>query len=332
MHEFLLEMLQCCVCGGELRWRVEQCHGSEIRTAEASCVACHAAYPVREGIGAFLAPDLQRDDLWSKAESGLVTASRRDPAIRHALLESDLADLNPADQMLRALLLEAEFDYESAAVAESQALVGMYSADYRRCVASQCAFVVDAVRDAPGPIVDLASGRGRLAVELLRELDVPVVITDFSPGVLRSDRERLRLLGLEDRASLLVMDGRRTPFREGSIPVMTTHLGLPNIGEPQQLLAELRRVVSDRLLAVSHFYPVDDEANAGAITTLGLSSTLYELPTLEVFAGAGWTARLRNRQEGFAEPTPASEVLRGMRIDGLPVAPTTLTWGVLEAV
>jgi uncharacterized protein YbaR (Trm112 family) len=330
VHEFLLDWLRCCACGGELRWRVEE-RGLEIESADARCVACGAAYQVRDGIGAFLAPELQREDLWAQTDSHLVVLAREQPELRTRLVESALAELNPADRMLRALLLESEGDYAGAAEAESQAILGMYTPDYDRCRLSQLRFVVDQLRQATDPVIDLASGRGTLAFELARELDVPVVMTDFSPGVLRHDRERLRTEGLEDRVSLLALDARRTPFRAGAVRHLTTYLGLPNIGEAATVLRELRRIVSGRLLAVSHFYPPEDEAHAKAIADLGLGSTLYEKPTLDEFADTGWYAILDNRMVGAAAPTPASEVIDGLHIDGLPIVETKLTWGVLRA-
>ena len=72
--------------------------------------------------------------------------------------------------------------------------------------------------------------------KLVRELKRPVVATDFSPRVLRSDRERLKSFGLYEHVSLLAFDARRTPFKDGAVETLTTNLGLPNIEEPGNLL------------------------------------------------------------------------------------------------
>ena len=42
-----------------------------------------------------------------------------------------------------------------------------------------------------------------------------------------------------------------------------------------------------------------------------------------------WNARVQNSWLGKAIPTPPGVVLEGVRIDGLPVAETTLEWCVL---
>ena len=58
MKDELVEMLECPVCHGELRWAVAERQGDRIEAAEAVCTARAATYPVREGIGPFLTPDL----------------------------------------------------------------------------------------------------------------------------------------------------------------------------------------------------------------------------------------------------------------------------------
>ena len=75
-------------------------------------------------------------------------------------------------------------------------------------------------------MVDLASGRGELVEKLLSHLACPVTATDFSLTVQRRNRRRFRHLGLDARLSLLVVDARQTPFRDGAVPVMTSNLGL----------------------------------------------------------------------------------------------------------
>jgi hypothetical protein len=112
---------------------------------------------------------------------------------------------------------------------------------------------------------------------------------------------------------------------------MTTYLGLANIERPGDLLRELRRVVSGTFLAISHFFPEEDEANAEAIREFGLAPFLYRRSTLERFAAAGFEVGLENLQAGIARPTPTSALIEGAGIDALPVAETVLEWCVLVA-
>ncbi len=59
-----MHMFACPACHGTLKWNIMEQRVVRIEAAEALCTACGAVYPVREGIGLFLTPDLPRNDLW----------------------------------------------------------------------------------------------------------------------------------------------------------------------------------------------------------------------------------------------------------------------------
>jgi hypothetical protein len=158
------------------------------------------------------------------------------------------------------------------------------------------------------------------------------VATDVSPTVLARTRSRLAALGATDRISYLACDARRTPFADGAVAALTSFLGLANVQHPGPLLAELRRVSRGPLLAITHFYPPDDDVNADAIRTLALERLLYRDSLLEELADAGWRADIRHGEVADATPTPPGVLLEGARIDGLPAAPTALEWCLVYAV
>jgi len=180
-------------------------------------------------------------------------------------------------------------------------------------------------------LLDLASGRCDLVIELARALPRPIVATDFSPHVLRHDRDWLLHLNLYEDVSLPAFDARRTPFCDGSVETMTTNLGLPNIRKPGKLLEELRRIVSGRLLAISHFFPEEDEANLAALRKRALIDSMLRESLMTAFADAGWRASLRNETLGIARPTTVGEVIEDAGTDALPVADTALKWCVIDA-
>ena len=64
MHTYLIEMLECPVCHDKLEWTINERGEGRIEAAEARCSGCDAAYPVRDGIGLFLTPELPRNDMW----------------------------------------------------------------------------------------------------------------------------------------------------------------------------------------------------------------------------------------------------------------------------
>lgn len=331
MHSFIPDLLQCPHCRGTLRWTITTRRGEHIEEAEARCAACGASYPVREGIGLFLTPDLPRDDLWEQVESGLVRHLRAHPEIERQLMDVPLDALGPADQFFRALVLEERGDFAQARSVAERAESRLYTPEYRACSSSQQRYIVQRLAGVASPVVDLASGRGALVEVLARALNVPIIASDFSPRILRRDRRVLEALGLSERVSLLAFDARRTPFVDGAIATMTTNLGLPNVEQPERAAVELRRVVSGTLLAISYFFPEDDEANAAAIRAGGFATMLYRASALASLAAAGFQAELTNPCLGRALPTPRGVVIEDAGIDGVPVAETTLEWGTLVA-
>lgn len=330
MHDFLTDWLVCPDCHGELEWQIIDRAGAHIESGQARCAACGVEYPVRDGIGIFLLDDLPREDMWQDVDSALVAFLRDNPDIDKQLMAVPLESLAPADQFFRAMVAEERGDFASAARAETLALDGLYTAEYRTCSDAQRTYVAQKVAAHDDPVVDLASGRCYLVKRLAGSTERAIVATDFSLKVLQRNRRWLEHVGIHERVSLLAFDARRTPFRAGSVPLLTTYLGLPNIEQPGELLAELRRIVGGEFYAVSHFYPAEDEENGQALRQLGLDRLLYKRPTLARFARSGWSVEVANRCHGLARPTPTGVVIEGAGIDGLPVAETTLEWCVIE--
>lgn len=331
MQDFLVEMLECPVCHGDLNWKIIDRRGIRIEEAEVSCKKCSGIYPIKEGVGLFLTPDLPRNDLWEQIDSQLIQYFRENPQIENKLMDSPLNTLNPADQFFRAQILEEREEFAQAKATLDLAYSKLYTPEYLKCYKTQIGYLIAHLSTFDDPIIDLASGRGELAEILVRQLKQPVVFTDFSPRVLRRNRKRLKFLGLYDRVSLLVFDARRSPFKDGAIKVMTTNLGLANIEKPNGLLFELRRIISGKFLAISYFYSEDDEANALAIKKAGLDKFLFYRPTLHLFRTSGWQLNVENMMIGKISPTPTSKLIKGAGIDAFPVAETRLKWCVLVA-
>ncbi len=331
MHDYLMELLVCPACHGELVWAVTERQGNDIVSGRAECPDCSADYPVQEGIGVFLTPDLPRQDLWEEVESRLSAYLREHPDIERKLLETPLEELAPADRFFRAMILDERGEFAEARAAADAATAGLYTREYLECSERQIEFALQLLSADTAPVVDLASGMGHLVERLARRLNRPIVATDFSPRVLRRDRRRFSSFGLGDRISFLAFDARRTPFRRGAVHTMTTYQGLLNIREPGDLLRELRRVVSGVLVALTFFFPEDDAANGALIEEFGLAQMAYREPALAQFRQAGWSVQVAASWKGVARPTPPSVLLEGAGIDALPAAETTLEWCVLEA-
>lgn len=331
MQNFLIEMLECPSCHGELNWKIIQHQGDRIKEAEVNCKKCGSAYPVKEGIGLFLTPDLPRNDLWEQLDNQLVQYLRENPQIESKLMDTPLNTLNPADQFFRAQVLEERGEFAQAKAIANLAYSKLYAPEYLKCNNAQINYLIAQLSIFEGPIIDLASGRGGLAELLIRKLKQPIVFTDFSPQILRRNRQWLEFFGLYERVSLLAFDARRSPFKDEAIEVMTANLGLINIKKPENLLIELRRIVSGKFFAISHFYSEDDEVNAETIKKFGMDKFMFKNSALESFRAAGWQVKMENMMIGKACPTPKGEVIEGAGIDAFPVTETKLEWGVLVA-
>jgi uncharacterized protein YbaR (Trm112 family) len=173
MHTYLIDMLECPACHSELAWLITERGENRIEAGEARCTECVASYPVLDGIGVFLLPDLPRNDLWEQADNELTGYLQEHPDVERQLMEPPLEELSPADRFYRAVVLEARGDYAAA----NQEL---YTPEYLACWGSQVNYLIEQASRSQGPIVDLASGRCYLAERLARRLEHSIVATDVS--------------------------------------------------------------------------------------------------------------------------------------------------------
>lgn len=266
------------------------------------------------------------EDTWADAESALSQFLRENPDVQHALLESPLAELSPADAYLRGSVLEERVGFDAARDAYASADSRLYSEEVRRARDEALGYVVEVVRGGDGLVVDVATGRGTLLERLLDATDRPLVATDVSSTILGHLRRRLG----DERVRYITADARSLPFEDASVPTCVSHVGLANVPENDALLAELRRV--GRELVVTHvFYPEGDDENRSVAREHGLETLLVRSSALDAFGAAGWKVEILAEQEVNAEPTPESLLIPGVRIDAIPVAATTATWCVLYA-
>jgi SAM-dependent methyltransferase len=246
--------------------------------------------------------------------------------VERALLESPLASLNGADLFLRASVVEERQGYAAARDAYALADERLYSAEVREARYAMLARVAELVADGDGAVVDVATGRGTLLERLQAATRRPLVATDVSPTVLGRVRDRFGAR----RIDYVAADARSLPFEDGSIPTLASHLGLANVPDAGALLRELRRVGCE-LVATHVFFAEDDEPNLAAARAHGLTALATRRSALAELHAAGWKAEVDLEREVHADPTPASQLVPGVPIDGLPVAPAQATWCVLVA-
>ena len=331
MDKQIIEMLECPVCHHHLRWQIESVQNNHIEHAEAYCSECGAMYPVTDGIGIFLTPDLPRNDMWEQADSQVVLFLNDHPDIEKKLMDRPVELLSPTDQQFRAMVLDERGRFAEGKQVEELASKNLYTPEYLACWKSQIEYTLEKLSSFDGPIVDLASGRCYLVEKIVSQLHRPVIATDFSPSVLRRDREYFQFLEMDHLVSFLAFDARKTPFKQGALETMTTNVGLSNIKNPGGLLNELRRIINGTLLAISHFFPEEDVLNRKVITEAGIEAFVYKKKALQHFSDHRWNVSAENSCVAKALPTPLSEIFEGARADGLPVAQTELEWCTIYA-
>jgi len=97
---------------------------------------------------------------------------------------------------------------------------------------------------AGGPILDLCTGTGDLAMAYDRAAGgaVPIVGADFCHEMLVRAAEKVRRAGAAGRVQLVEADAQALPFPADSFQLVTVAFGLRNVTDPDRGLAEMVRV------------------------------------------------------------------------------------------
>lgn len=152
----------------------------------------------------------------------------------------------PSEFELDRLQVRASFDrasatYEATAVLQAR-------------VANELLERLEPFHFKPSVVLDLGAGTGRLTGELKRRYRRALVIAlDLAPGMLREARRHQQFLRRFER---VCGDAMRLPIAEASVDVVVSSLMLQWCDPPDQVFAEVRRVLKpDGFFAFSSFGP-----------------------------------------------------------------------------
>lgn len=267
-------------------------------------------------------------DLWEDGASGLARFLAANPAVARRFESAAPEELSPADRFFQLLIAEDRGDWERVRRLERGAEVAVYGAPRIAARDAGIALVRERLAAVRGPVLDLACGRGTLLARLVVPPSARRLLAgDISPRILRRARGRL---GAGDGVTFVALDGHALPFGDGTLAAVATYAGLANIRDGEALLRELRRVTG-RVLAVHEFYDPAERRTAEAAAALGIADLVYRERAEAAFARAGWSIRIDVMARLPAAPTPASALIPGAGIDGIPAAPLELEVCVLEA-
>ncbi len=319
-------LLCCPACHGDLAWSIDEEIQERMVHTEVRCTGCSRAYAVTDEVGVFLLNETSDDDLWKVVESGLARRLRENPQYEEQLMNSDFSSLNAADKLLHTTILDERGMYDLARARRKTAVEELYPSPYREQYKAKKGQLLTLLAEENAVIVDLASGMAGLA-EAFAGLESPVVFSDISPSVLFRNQKRLRHFGLYDKTSLLAFDVQRMPFRDSSIPVFTSNIGLTNIRDSKGFVQELSRCLRGRAYFITFFFPDNGDRNAQLLEQLDMELAFED--RLQKIAERHLEVEILYRASSEIKPTVQSEIF-GVGIDALPVEPTTVTWAIVK--
>lgn len=284
------------------------------------CKSCGTRFPVVEGVPVLLAG--RNQDIWKENNSWLAGYFQEHPETAAALKNAPEHTLGGADLPLKAFLLPQQGSEAETLRLWELSFTKNYPEAYRRAFEEQTDFICQSLSSVSEPIVDLASGRGMLLSRFMEKCRAPILASDLSPTTLSSLRRRWAEDAMSGRFGALAFDVKHIPFPDGNLPYLTTCLGLQNIPQPEEAVRELRRVCGGTLFAMCLFFPDSDRENQDAAAQFGLEGAYSKKRLTGLLEKNGWEVTSHDSPEFFLPPTPESDFIKGMRADGLPVAPT----------
>lgn len=327
MHKSIQNLFCCPKCHGELTWTVK--NETELRIVDANieCENCNSEYFVKDEIAIFLAEVENDEDEWKILESNLSQALKKNPESEKRLMKSDMNNLNAADKFLRSMILDERGEYDSARDIRKIAVNELYTKSIVEENKSKMQQMKQLLSDETGPIIDIASGMAVSLGEMFSELDAPVILSDISPSVLRKNKLRLRHFDQYEKVSLIGFDARSMPFKDKSVPIFTSAMGLMNISDSQAFIEEVKRCLKGCAYFLTYFFPDNGDANAKIIDELDMEFGFRK--RLESISSRLLETSILYPSDLEIEPTVASEIF-DISMDTIPVIPTTITWSIVK--
>lgn len=98
--------------------------------------------------------------------------------------------------------------------------------------------------DDSGPILDVCTGTGDLAISFVKKTkgSVPVIATDFCEEMLEIGRDKQKRLKWNDQIDFQQADTQNLPFEDDQFQIVSVAFGLRNVSDTDQGLREMVRV------------------------------------------------------------------------------------------
>lgn len=329
MHRYLKELLLCPRCKHDLQWDTFKEDDVHIIDADAGCAACGEAYFVKDGVGCFLLDCDKNEDNWQKGDAFLERYFQDMPEAKAALLLTPPDWLNAADLYALASLLQSQGDEAGADKISKIAFQKTYTPEYRQALERQLNFISKEINVCNGFVLDIASGTGALVEKLLKNTELDIIASDISYSIMRKSRARFKEEDI-NRISFMAFDANFIPFKDRSLPLLTTFLGLQNINDWQRVLKELRRVCCHTFYAAGCFIPKEDTINLSFLKSNGIDRLWIKELLQEELKISDWNVECLYSAFAPIKPTPMGEIVQGYGIDGFPLADSCAECCVLK--
>jgi demethylmenaquinone methyltransferase/2-methoxy-6-polyprenyl-1,4-benzoquinol methylase len=96
---------------------------------------------------------------------------------------------------------------------------------------------------APKRILDIATGTGDFALELLSLRPTEIVGLDISEGMLQVGRDKMKKRKVDNIISMVLGDSENLPFEDGHFDAITVGFGVRNFENLEKGLSEMLRVI-----------------------------------------------------------------------------------------
>jgi demethylmenaquinone methyltransferase / 2-methoxy-6-polyprenyl-1,4-benzoquinol methylase len=166
-------------------------------------------------------------------------------------------------------------------------------------------------------VLDVATGTGAVAAELVRRRGCRVTGLDQSPEMLAAAGARLRAAGLDGRVALVEGEAERLPFPDAAFDGLTVTYLLRYVADPAATLRELARVLRPGAVLASLEFGIPPSP---ALRALWRCYTGVLLPAAGLLASPAWAraGRFLHRSiPDLYERHPLPELLALYRDAGL---------------
>ena len=124
---------------------------------------------------------------------------------------------------------------------------------------------------------------------------------------------------------MIAFDCRTMPFRDSSIPAVTSNLGFPNIRNDGKAVLEAFRVLVPKGILITNFlFTTEETKNYAKAKELGLEQFYTRSNVEQTFRKAGLRFSLEELHRGLVQPVPGG-------IDSFPIVQDIYAFCVIRA-